>query len=244
MSDRLEVFLELADLDELLATSKQLDDLSEEEQEIVRKVLRRWDGSLAVSNLLFHPNLIPEDIRMDSILRGLAERVEPWYVCAAVVGLQSVAVADVSEEERSLLLDHLTRIMEEYKGVLSSRASVSVSSLLRAGDAERILRFLSHPNEATRHNMMAWLLRTYDKKGSEWFKETINSSEIPQEAKEYARGKLQQYVKERRSGEPSNLAREVYSFIPNLDLEVSRPEANGETFSEHSPRLETMSLSD
>lgn len=244
MSNRLRAFLEVDNLDELLAASKHLDDLSEEEQETVREVLRRWDGSLAVSNLLFYPNLMPEDIRMDSILRGLSESVEPWYVLAAVVGLQSIAAEDVSESERSLILDKLMHIMEEYKGVLSSRASVSMSSFLRVGDAKRILRFLSHPNEATRWNVLAWLLRAYDKNGIEWFNETMNLAEVPQGVKDYARTKLRQYMKERQSGEPSALAWELYSFIPNLEREVSRPEANGEAFSEDSPMLETMRFPD
>jgi hypothetical protein len=244
MSHRLREFLAIADLDELLAASRRLDDLSQGEQEVVRSVLRSWDNPQAVPNLLFHPTLIPEDIRVDAILRGLTERVEPWCVMAAVVGLQRIAAEDVPEEESSLILEHLIHIMAKYKGVLSSRASVSVSSFLRAGDAKRVLRFLSHPNEATRHNIMAWLLRTSDRKGVEWLTKTVNSTEVPQEVRDYALGKLRQHVKERQSGEGSTLTWEVYSFIPNLEREVSRPEAKGETFSEDSPILETTGLPD
>lgn len=244
MSDRLRAFLATDDLDELLATSRRLDDLSKEDKEIVRSVLRSWDKPLAVSNLLFYPNLIPEDIRMNAILKGLTERVHPWYVLAAVVGLQRIALEDISEEERRLILDRLIHIMEAYKGVLSSRASVSVSSFLRVENAKRMLRYLSHPNEATRWNIMAWILRAYEKKGMAWFNETIESSGISQETKDYALGRLQQYREEVRASGHSTLASEIYSHILNLNQEVSAPKAMGEAFSEDAPVLRLMSPPD
>jgi DNA-binding transcriptional ArsR family regulator len=216
LNAKLKTFLEVEDLDALLVARNSLGNLPEEDLKIIYSILHKWDNPQAISNLLFHPTVIPENIRMPSIFRGLNEQNNNYYVLASIVGLQSINSENLSGGEKSLILEHLNHIIEADKGMFAARASVSILSFLGEEDASRVFKFVSHPNEATSHNILAWLLEVVGKKGVEKFTEVAAASGVSQETQDYALEKLQEYIRKEEAGELSTLTLPLYSYIPNL----------------------------
>lgn len=81
----------------------------------------------------------------------------------------------------------------------------------------RIFKFVSHPNEATRHNILAWLLESVGKQGVEKFTKVAKASGVSQETQDYALKKLQECIHQEEAGKLSTLTLPLYSYIPNLN---------------------------
>jgi hypothetical protein len=107
MSPELEAFLAAEDLDEVLNARGKIAALAADDEATVRAVLAEWRNPQAVSNLLLHSTLIPEDIRLPTLFRGLYERRVVYYVLAAVVGLQSLDAAGIADGDRQRVLTDL-----------------------------------------------------------------------------------------------------------------------------------------
>jgi hypothetical protein len=60
MSPELKALLEAGYLDDLLEARSKLRQLDEKDIKKIRSTLQKWNSPQAVSNLLFHPFLIPE----------------------------------------------------------------------------------------------------------------------------------------------------------------------------------------
>src|SRR6266446_8357932 len=126
MSPELQEFLGAGDLDEVLRALQRITSFDAGDAAAVRSVLLQWQSPQAVSNLLFHPTLIPEDLRLASLFRGLAERRVVYYVLAAVVGFQSLDPVRMTAADRRRVVEELLALIRETNGVLAQRASVSI----------------------------------------------------------------------------------------------------------------------
>jgi len=91
-------FLATEDLDDLLRAAMELDPPSDHELAVVRSTLHEWRNEQAVANLLFYPHFIPADLRLETVIHGLDEQRQRYYVLAAVVGLQDLDIAALSKE--------------------------------------------------------------------------------------------------------------------------------------------------
>src|SRR5918995_5143736 len=104
-------FLATEDLDDLLDVTEDLGALASEDENMMRTILLEWRDEQAVSNLLIHSSLIPADVRLSSLLRGLHEQEQAYFVLAAVVGVQSLERAELAAADRIALRDRLLEIV-------------------------------------------------------------------------------------------------------------------------------------
>lgn len=220
-SSELKAFLETEDLDDLVKARSRIQHLDENDIKKIRSVLEKWDHPQAVSNLLFHPSLIPEDIRFGSLLKGLEERENLYYILASTVGLQGME-EEFSDEERNIIKEHLIAVIEITSGVLAARASVTIRNYLSPGDASRMFKFLSHSEEAVRLNILAWLIETLEEKDVETFVSMLKNSGVPEDKQDETLEKFREHLRKKESGEMDFSTMPLYAYIPNLSEVLNR----------------------
>jgi hypothetical protein len=159
---------------------------------------------------------MPSDVRLPSILRGLDEREEIYYVLASVVGLQSMALEALPDDETSAIVRRLLAIIEADDGVIAARTSVSVLGFLRRGDAIEVSRFVQHPNKVVAHNAMAWLIGALSSEGIGELTAIAEASGIPRETAEHAVDQFKAHARNMETEGSSRLAVPLYAYIPNL----------------------------
>lgn len=216
MSPELKAFLEAEDLDDLVKARSNLRHLDEKDMKKIRCTLQSWNSPQAVSNLLFHPFLIPAGMRTSCLLRGLREKKNPYYVLASIVGLQGIDPTGFSEADRKEIKECLISTLKTSEGIISARASVSVRDYLSSEDASIMFELLNHPDETTRHNILCWLIRVMGEKGSNAFVLMVGSSNIPEDVKTEALDKYQEHLRQKEIGEHSLYSMPLYAYIPNL----------------------------
>ncbi|WP_410509862.1 hypothetical protein RSJ42_06955 [Methanosarcina hadiensis] len=216
ISPELKTFLEAEDLDDLMEARSKLWQLDEKDIKKIRFILQKWNSPQAVSNLLFHPFLIPEDLRASCLLRGLREKKEPYYILASIVGLQGVDPTVFPKEQRKTIKEYLISVLKVSEGIISARASVTIYDYLSLEDASTAFELLSHPNEAVRHNILCWLIRTIEESDPGTFISIANSSNIPEDTRKEAIKKFQEHLRQKEIGECSLFGTQLYAYIPNL----------------------------
>jgi hypothetical protein len=215
LTAELQAFLAADDLDELLNARQQIASLGAQDTAVVRSVLGQWQNPQAVSNLLFHPGLIPEDLRVASLFRGLAERQVIYYVLASVVGFQSIDPAEVCPDNRGRIVEELLSVIRATRGILAQRASVSIQCFLSEEDAPRVLALWSHPDDTVWHNLRAWLFRTFQVRGVQSFAEAARRSGLAEAVQTRLAEELSELVNNPPNGFDSRLS-ELFGYIPNL----------------------------
>jgi len=216
MSQELKDFLEAEDLDDLLEARSKIRQLDEKDIKKIRSVLQRWNNPQAVSNLLFHPHIIPEDMRATCLIKGLREKKNPYYILASVVGLQGIDPTGFSKEQRKAIKECLISALNVSEGIISARASVTIYDYLSLEDASAAFELLSHPNEAARHNILCWLIRTMEESDPRTFISTANSSNISEGVRKEAIEKFQEHLRQKEIGECSLSGTQLYAYIPNF----------------------------
>lgn len=216
ISPELKAFLEAEDLDDLLEARSNLRQLDEKDIKKIRSTLKKWNSPQAVSNLLFHPFLIPEDIRASYLLKGLKDKKNPYYILASVVGLQGIDSTGFSKEQRKAIKECLISALKTSEGIISARASISVRDYFSPEDTSTMFELLNHPDEATRHNILCWLIRIMEEKGSGAFVSMARNSNMPEHTQKEAIDKFQEHLKQKETGESSSFSMPLYAYIPNL----------------------------
>lgn len=112
-------FLACRDLDDAMKESVEAARLGPEEDRYLRELLRAdWgDSPQAIYNLLMNAYVIPDDIRLDVLLQGLAHPHAPFRL-AAVIGTQGRAEFG---ERRRAFVDALLAL-GHGKGLIAGRA--------------------------------------------------------------------------------------------------------------------------
>ena len=168
-----------------------------------------------MSNLLFHPVVIPSAIRIEVILKALTDHQNPNIVLAAIVGLQDIDIQQISEEERDCIVMSLLEIMKNNETILADRASVSILPLLSKREMEKVFRLMSHPSVTTCHNLLGWLYREVANENLTEFMKMAEQAKIPPETREKVAQILDEDEKMKTRGLPSLLGSHLYSYIPN-----------------------------
>lgn len=211
----LEAFLFSKDLDQLLEARQAIKAVDEDDEAVIRAVLKEWSNPQSVSNLLFHPSLIPADIRVATLLRALAERGVMYHVLAAIVGFGGM-VPELSKEQREEVAAILLDFLPNSTGVLAQRASATLSGVARDADAPAVFSLLGHEDDTVRHNLRAWLFRTFEKPGVEAFSAAAALSTLDADTQ----AALAREFAEVKPGAPPEVKRKLltlFSYIPNLD---------------------------
>ena len=216
ISPELKTFLEAEDLDNLLEARSKLRQLDEKDTKKIRFVLQKWKRPQAVSNQLFHPFLIPEEIRASCLLKGLREKKNPYYILASVVGLQGIDSTGFSKEQRKAIKECLISILNVSEGVISARASISVRDYLSLEDTSSMFELLNHPDETTRHNILCLLIKIMEEKDPGEFVSVARSSNMTADLQKEVIDKFQEHIKQKKAGEYSSFSMPLYVYIPNL----------------------------
>ncbi len=216
ISRDLKAFLKEEDLNDLTKIGSNIKQLNRKDIKKIRSTLQKWNSPQAVSNLLFHPSLIPGDIRASCILKGLREKKNSYYILATVVGLQGINSTEFLEEERDDIKKSLIFILKTSGGVISARASISISDYISSEDAFTMFKLLDHPDDTTKHNILCWLIRAMEDKGPDAFISMVRSSCMPEDVQEEAIEKLHEYLRQKEAGEYNLFTMPLYVNIPNL----------------------------
>ena len=115
-----------------------LKQLNSHDVTMIRKVLQdNWeDEDQMVSNLLQFPHLIPEDMRVDCLRRGLTDLESPYYILSACVGMQRLTLKDSEWEQ---CFDALKQACLHEIGIVAMRAFMTLQPRLRHPNHTRFM---------------------------------------------------------------------------------------------------------
>jgi hypothetical protein len=215
MSPELGAFLAAEDLDEVLNARQKISDLDTDDAAVIRSVLDQWQNPQAVSNLLLHPTVIPLDIRLTSLFRGVGERRVAYYVLAAVVGFQSIDPAKMIAADRTRAVEELLAVIRKTSGVLAQRASISIQRFLGEEDAPRVFALWAHRDDTVWHNLRAWLFRTFLPRGVQLFAIAARASGLAEGVQRDLVEDFTELAANPRDRYDSRLG-ELFGYIPNL----------------------------
>ena len=211
----LEDFLKAADLDDLLKIRQRLAPPGPTEIHYIADVLCEWTDGQAISNLLFYPDLIPEPVRISSIDRALKAIDQPYFILAAVVGLQSIDPESILPETRQRWVSTLLKIVRSDAGVISSRASVTVWSWLRDGEAQEFIRSYPVPDETASKNIIAFVLSKFGELALSEYRARLRESGVGYLKRRHFVRRFEEYQQKRNEPGAAFMALPLLSYIPN-----------------------------
>lgn len=162
-----------------LRLSSEYDDL------MIRNILdNNWDTEpQMVSNLLHFPSVIPKDLRLKSLLRGLRETERPYYVLAASHGLSSLDMASEDKDEIEEIKQQLQQTTLKSQGVVAIQAFVALGNLLRhPQDTEYVARYLHCAKSTLHYNALTWILANVKDKGE--VTKILENKSVPEDIRE------------------------------------------------------------
>jgi hypothetical protein len=217
MSPALERFLAVEDLDELIKARREIEALDPDDRLAIQAILEQWQNPQAVSNLLLHADLIPEEFRLASLFRGICERKVAYYVLAAIVGFQSVNPSELTFEDRERATTELWNMIAQSEDILAERASVSLRGFATIADATPMFALLDHSNTAVKHNLRAWLFSTFKDLGLEQFTDAARESGIGEDLQRQMVAEFAEFISVPlpQQGWKSPIF-SLLSYIPNL----------------------------
>lgn len=134
-------FLSSSDLDALLAAREALASIAAEDETAVADLLAAQDDAQAVANVLMYPEVAPDDVRIDALVRGLAAPPEDYRALAATVGVQHLAdLGGLSPADRAALAPALLSLLARAVGLVATRAHIAMLALTRGASAEPLVR--------------------------------------------------------------------------------------------------------
>lgn len=214
MNPNLSKFLNADDLDDALRAFQEIGKLDDNDFAYIRQILADWHPPQAVANILIHA-LIPQDQRIDYLLKGLRDDHIPYFVLAAIIGLQNVQAESVTKEQRQLIVNELFRIIEQYPE-FAGRGTISISPFLLLEDAPRMFHLLDILDGSSRHNVLAWLITKIGVNSQQEFLQIAENSGISVSAIQLAKNKLEEYTQAKAEGKFTNIGFPLLSYIPNL----------------------------
>ena len=150
---------------------------------MIRNILdNNWDTEpQMVSNLLHFPSIIPEDLRLSSLLRGLQETKILYYVLAASNGLCSLDLT--KESDVSDIKAKLKEATLKPQGDLAIHGFMALGKLLcHPEDTEFVLRFLHCDKSTLHYNALAWILANVKDKNE--VRKILENKAVPEDIRE------------------------------------------------------------
>ena len=158
MPSRLERFLTTTDLEAVSRLAVPRDELTRDEDALIRRTLAGRDDPLGRRNLLLQPEAIPSDLVARELLAGLSDPQQP-LVLAAVAGAHR-ARSEMDDRGRRAITSRLIELLDRATPeLLRRRASVAPLVLGFADHAELVLPFLEDEDPVVAHNARAMVVR-------------------------------------------------------------------------------------
>jgi hypothetical protein len=211
----LEEFLKAADLDDLLKIRGKIGAPDSQELDRIAELLGAWSDGQAVSNLLFYPALIPEALRISSIDRALGSTDHPYFILAAVVGLQGIDPASIPAETRARWVCAMRQMVRSKAGVISSRASVTVWSWLRDGEIEQFVRSYPVPDETASKNIITFTLSRFGERALPEYRARLRACGLRFWRRRDFLRRFQEYQHKKQAGGAVFMTMPLLSYIPN-----------------------------
>ena len=105
-----QAFLRTNELDSLVHLREGIDAAARNDAEpLIREVIARWNDRQALANLLMHAGLIPADLRVAALVRGLRAADEDYLRLAATVGVGETGNIDAAQ--RTALVESLLDVI-------------------------------------------------------------------------------------------------------------------------------------
>jgi hypothetical protein len=161
MSPQLRTLLTATDLDNLSSARDNISDLNYEDTEELIRILQKWTDTQAIANILMYPDLIPEDVRLDYVLKGLHENKVTYFALAAIVGLSVIDIGTLTRDEQVKIVDKVIVLAKDNGGAIADRASVFLADnlpYLQENHSAKIVGFLDHPSNLVKHNILVVLI--------------------------------------------------------------------------------------
>jgi hypothetical protein len=210
MSPELKAFLAAEDLDDVGDAHDKIKALTPDDKEAIRFVLKQWENAQAVSNLLIHPDLIPEDIRLTSLFRGLAGPRVAYYGLAAIVGFGQIGAEALSAEERKQVAAAFLEVIRKTNDARATRASVSIGTFIDENGIPQVVSLLEHRNDTVRTNLRAWLFKVFKDRDVEAFTAAVGKSGLAAAAQERLIAQFREW-----QAKPTDMVT-LFPYIPNL----------------------------
>lgn len=141
-----------------LAKKIDYEQLDEYECKMIYNILDfNWDEEhQMVSNLLHAPHLIPEEVRLKTLIKGLREEKQPYYALAAATGIASLKLEGPDAER---IIDLLKKISNHKQGTIAVRAFMTLAGLLsHPKDTSFVVKFMYKSKSNLRYNSLDWLI--------------------------------------------------------------------------------------
>ena len=221
-SKELKEFLIAKDLDNLLRLNSTVKNLDENDNQIIREILKKWENKQAISNLLLHPNTIPQDIKTKSLIKGLNEQKTIYYNLAAIVGLQDLDKFAESEEMSTTIKNKLFQFIKETEDFRAMRATSTLQSKITKEDTSKIIECGLNKNEGVKTNLIAMIAQLHGKENIEiqlanyevqFKKETKSLREEFERQKE----RIENAPEEKKGFFKLSLGMPLMGYIPNLN---------------------------
>lgn len=209
-------YLRVTDYDALESVFSEISLSDHAEVRFIEQVLKDWKEEQAIANLLFYPALIPESIRFDVIMKALASDDAPYYVLAAVVGLQTLKSDEWSSQQRNQIGERLISITGQNVELISARASITVWEYLDGlGDAQ-LFKLYPVETSTVNRNIMAYALTRYADSSKKKFKQTLKEMDIKWGVRRKFIKGFKKYLRGKRKGNAVFMQVPQYTDIPSL----------------------------
>jgi len=209
-------FLRVSDYDALELVFVEISESDHSEIRFIEQILNDWKEEQAIANLLFYPSLIPESIRFDIITKALSCDDAPYYVLAAVVGLQSLKTNQWTEEQRNQIGQRLISITAQDVEIIAARASITVWEYLDGlGDAQLLMLYPVTTTTANR-NIMAYALTRFADSSKKKFKQNLKAMDIKWGVRRKFVKRFKRYLRGKRNGSAVFMQAPQYIDIPSL----------------------------
>ena len=175
----------------LYAACCMQNNLEEYDVVMIKKIIEsNWeDEEQMVSNLLQCPFLLPEDIRIATLIRGLEDVETPYYVLSAALGVQRITI---EENDFLNIIKCLKTVIFNEHGAVSMRAFISLQPYLKyPTDVDLFLDILKTKKSSLHDGALSWLvLRVNDKKD---LLLTLKNAEVPETLIANAEKKMEEH---------------------------------------------------
>lgn len=213
-SPALQAVLAAVDLDVLADRVESLGAPDDTDASVVRHVVAQWSDQQALANLLLHPAVLPHDVRVPALLRGLM--TGGYLTLAAAVGAGRLPARAVDARQRVQLVQALLDTVVTTVGTTARRAATALRPLVSAADADELVELLGHPDPVVRADLEQALV---SRLSPAELREALDSAAPAVAA--VARRHLAQDGVDLDSPSPPALARTL-SWIPDLGQWLAR----------------------
>lgn len=219
-----------------MKTSHSLQTLTERNMQMVQNILRcNWEEEVQmVSSLLQSPLLIPEEMRIDCLIRGLCDIEEPYYILSAALGIQRLKL---DEKDIDNVLPHLKKAVFNEHGSVCMRVFITLRKYLKfPRDVDVFIEILNTKRSPLHNTALSWLVLNVNDKDE--LSDILKKGNVPEHLVVQAEQKMEEHCTNLAHGDPSPISIEVIDYVPNFDDFEAMLE-KGEALSEFFDDLDT-----